>query len=58
MLATVDPALASELAAKAAAGRGDAQQVMGGMEENVDAERARHKQCLALVRAVSVSMAS
>jgi hypothetical protein len=23
-----------------------------GMEENVDAERARHKQCLALVRAV------
>lgn len=26
-----------------------------GMEENVDAERARHKQCLALVRAVNVS---
>ena len=49
MLATVDPVLAAELAAAAATAGSTAV----GMEENVDAERARHKQCLALVRAVS-----
>ena len=56
MLATVDPALAATLAAEASTRRG------GEGDENeddaedggADVERARHKQCLALVRAVRV----
>lgn len=72
MLAPVDPELASELAeeatAKAAGGsnawddwvpgvKDDAVvSQWAGAEENVDAERARHKQCLSLVRAVSVAV--
>jgi hypothetical protein len=44
-----------EAGAEWGAGAGDRG---AGLEEHVDAERARHMQCLALVRAVSVSASS
>ena len=48
MLATVDPARAARAVAEAASA------LEGDGEESADAERARHRQCLALVRAVEV----
>ena len=55
MLATVDPELAATLAAEASTrrgGEGDGNE--DDAEDVADVERARHKQCLALVRAVRV----
>ena len=48
MLATVDPARAARAVAEAASA------LEGDGEESADAERSRHRQCLALVRAVEV----
>ena len=55
MLATVDPALAATLAAEASTRRGgEGDENEDDAEDGADVERARHKQCLALVRAVRV----
>jgi|AntAceMinimDraft_1070359.scaffolds.fasta_scaffold57497_1 hypothetical protein len=49
-----DNRLAMRRTSGCAGGQSAAHSRLGGKEETVDAERARHKQCLALVRAVSV----
>ena len=55
MLATVDPALAATLAAEASTRRGgEGDENEDDAEDGAGVERARHKQCLALVRAVRV----
>ena len=55
MLATVDPVLAATLAAEASTRRGgEGDENEEDAEDGADVERARHKQCLALVRAVRV----